>query len=249
MNSNGRTALVTGAAGGIGAAVAHSLLAAGLRVCLTDRDEAGLEREAARLRALHGERPVLFARMDVDRPDEVEDVHRTLGEAWGAVDVLVNNAGIFDERPFLEIEEEGFRRVLETNLLGAVRCCRVFGRDMVERGSGKIVNIASISAWRGAPRAAHYAASKAGLVALTLTLAREFAERNVQVNVVLPGYIDTGMMGHRRGVMLKYAAWRVPAGRLGRPEDVAEAVRLLVVADTSYLTGAQLVVDGGCSLG
>lgn len=241
-------AIITGAAGGIGTAIADKLLSVGFRVCITDKEEGALADLHTNLRSRYASGDIFLHVMDVTRREAILATERSLLARWGAIDVLVNNAGIFQKAPALDIEEEGFQEILNVDLLGTFRTCQIFGRRMIEQRHGKIINIASIAAIRGAPQAAHYAASKAGIVAFSMSLAAEFAPFGVPVNVILPGYIETSMLSAHWGPLRAMMTWRNPGKRLGLPWEVAEVVVFLALAQSSYLTGAQIVIDGGHSL-
>ena len=242
---DGTRVAVTGAARGIGLAIARAFHAAGARVALADRDHEGVRRAAAEL----GER-ALGAALDVCAPHEVEAWHDTLSDAWGGVDVLVSNAGVYPSRPFLEMTHQDWDAVLDVNLRASFTVCQAFARGMVSAGTGGvIVTIASGSARFARVGAAHYCASKAGLVALTRTMALELAQHGVRVNAVSPGIVEVPggpplASGYREAMTAM-----VPAGRMGTPEDVAAAVLLVADPANDYLVGAELRVDGGLSAG
>lgn len=234
-----RVALVTGADGGIGRSVVRALREAGLQVVATDRrfGESG-----------HSDPDVIRHPMDVTRPESVQRVARRLAEEQGRLDVLVNSAGVFERTPVLALDEEALHRVLEVNLCGTLRCIAHLGALMAEGGGGRIINIASISALTGAPLGSVYAASKAGVVAVTRSLVRELAPRNIWVCAVLPGFCETPLLVEDP-LFRQFVLPRIPAGRLARPEEVAEVVRFLATCQTDYLSGAMVTVDGGLSVG
>ncbi len=243
--------LVTGAASGIGAAIVRRFLEKGFRVCATDSHEEKLNLLGQELSVKFEKSKLILQIMDVASRDSVQEVHDTLygNKEWGVVDILINNAGIFSQTPFLEMKEEEFLKILNVNLLGVFRVSQIFGREMVQKKEGKMIHISSIAAQKGAANAGHYAASKAAVVALSKTMALEFASYNVQVNTILPGYIETEMMKNYKEVLRKLATWRIPGKKLGLPWEVAELVVSIASSEASYLTGSEIVIDGGYSLG
>ncbi|MGJ5895779.1 SDR family NAD(P)-dependent oxidoreductase [Streptomyces sp. V2] len=246
LSLSGRTALVTGASSGIGAATALALAAAGADVAVLARREERLEDTAQGIRDLG--RRALVLPCDVTDPAAVETAITTLRSEFAALDVLVNNAGhpIFNA-PFLDTRPEGWSRVLDLNLTAVARLCQLIGTDMVRRRRGTVINIASITAHRPWPAMSAYSAAKAGVVALSLALAQEWAEHGVRVNVVSPGWIDTDINRRltadpqlRSGI-----EHDVPLGRWGLPSDVAGAILWLASDLADYVTGAHIKVDGG----
>ena len=181
--------------------------------------------------------------------ESIEKAKNTIVSKWGQIDVLVNNAGIFETCSFTEMTEESFTRILNTNLLGVFRCTKLFSQEMIKRKEGKIINLSSIAASKGAPGASHYSASKGAVSAFSLSLAAELAKFNIQVNVVQPGFIETPMMNAHQEQMKVIAAWRIPTRRLGQPWEIAEAIHYLATSRSSYFTGAHILIDGGFSLG
>jgi 3-oxoacyl-[acyl-carrier protein] reductase len=243
----GRTAVVTGATRGIGRAVALRLGRAGARVAFSwlSRAEAA-EHVLAELRALgceaHG------VRLDVGDFTGSQAFAEDVRSRFGPIDILVNNAGVVVDRPLYAMTEADWDVVVDTNLKGAFNMARAVLPRMMKRGAGRIVNIASVSALRGLPGQANYAASKAGLLGLTRALASESARFGVTVNAVAPGFIDTDLVRtlpeERRAQILK----GIPMARLGGEDEVAQAVLFLVSDAATYITGAVLPVDGGLLL-
>jgi 3-oxoacyl-[acyl-carrier protein] reductase len=243
VTGNGRPkgcALVTGASRGIGAAIAKALAAEGWPVGVNYRsDREGAERVAGEIERAGGRATAVQA--DVTDPAAADAVFAELERRFGPVLVLVNNAGTRADALSPQIDDEAWDQVLETNLTGAFRLTRRAIRPMIRARYGRVVNIASIVGQRANPGQANYAASKAGLVAFTKTVAAEVARRSITVNAVAPGLVDTDMTEGIGPDLLE----AVPARRPGTPEEVAACVRFLVSDEASYVTGTTLTVDGG----
>jgi NAD(P)-dependent dehydrogenase (short-subunit alcohol dehydrogenase family) len=245
-----RVAVVTGASSGLGAAFAEGLCAAGARVVLAARRQDRLEALEARLTQSGAE--VLSVRCDVAVASEVEALARHASERFGRVDVLVNNAGITNVVPALDEPLDQFRRTIDVNLVGAYHCAQLFGRAMIERGSGSIVNIASVLGLVGGgliPQAA-YAASKGGLISLTRELGAQWARRGVRVNALAPGWFPSEMTGEmfadEQGQ--RFIRSRTPMGRPGELSELIGPLLFLASDASSYMTGQVLVVDGGWTM-
>ena len=238
----GRVAVVTGAGQGIGRAVATRLHAEGARVAAFDVNAATVGEVA---RALGGE--TLGLQVDVSSPQEVARAFETVAAELGPVDVVANVAGIYGEHaPVREQSLDNWRRVLAVNLDGTFLCSQAALRGMLERGWGRIVNVASGQAIRPRPTVGPYAASKAAVIGFSKALALEVARSGVTVNVVMPGVTDTAMpRQHSSEERLRQQAERNPMGRIGRPEDVAGVVAFLVSDDAAYITGQTVGVNGG----
>jgi 3-oxoacyl-[acyl-carrier protein] reductase len=240
---NGRPqggALVTGASRGIGAAIARALGSEGWPVGVNYRQDAeGAEAVVRQITDAGGR--ALALRGDVAEAGTAETLFETLEAEFGPVLVLVNNAGVRADGLSPQIDDDDWQRVIDTNLSAAFRLTRRALRPMIRARYGRVVNIASIVGQRANPGQANYAASKAGLVALTKTVAAEVARRNVTVNAVAPGLIETEMTEGIGGNLLE----QVPARRAGTPEEVAECVRFLASDGAAYVTGVCLTVDGG----
>ncbi len=235
---DGKLALVTGASRGIGRAVALELARAGAEVVVGYRSG---QEEAEAVAAETGGRAV---QADVSDPDSA----RALVEAAGDVDVLVNNAGLTRDGLLARMSDDDWRTVLETNLSSVFYTCRAVTRPMMKKRGGSIVNISSIVGLHGNWGQTNYAASKAGIIGFTKSLARELGSRNVRANVVAPGYVRTQLTDVLPEEATAAMLQNTPLGRLGDPEDVAGAVRFLCSGEASFVTGEVLLVDGGLGM-
>ena len=242
-----RTALVTGGSRGIGRAICLELAKAGCNVAVNYAGSAAAAEEtAAQCRAL-GVRDEAF-QADVSSAAACAALVEQVLAAFGRIDVLVNNAGVTRDNLLLRMSEEDYDRVLDTNLKGAVFCCKAVVRPMMRQRYGRIVNLSSVVGLRGNAGQANYSASKAGLIGLTKSLAKELAARKITVNAVAPGFIDTDMTAvlpqQAREAMLA----TIPMAHLGQPEDVAHAVAFFASDEAAYITGQVLCVDGGMAV-
>jgi len=237
----GQVALVTGGSRGIGRAVAQALAEAGARVAVVARDLARAQAAAAELPG-SGHRAYACDITDVGAVDALVKAVET---DLGSLDVLVNNAGVTEDNLLLRLSDEAWDRVLDTNLKGAFNLIRAAARGMLRRRAGRIINITSVVGLTGNKGQANYAASKAGLIGLTKSVARELASRGVLCNAVAPGFIETEMTAALPAASREALQAQIALGRLGQPEDVARVVRFLAGPGASYVTGQTLVVDGG----
>ena len=237
----GKVALVTGGARGIGRAIAQSLAEAGARVAVVD-----IVGDPARTAAaeLPGEGHAGFS-CDVAYPDQVSATLSAVEEAVGPVDILVNNAGITRDNILVRMKDEEFDDVIAVNLKGPFNFTRSVARGMMKRRDGVILNIASVVGLTGNAGQANYAASKAGLIGVTKSVARELASRGVRCNAIAPGFISTDMTGKLTEEQVDELRSRIPLGTLGAPADIASAARFLVGPGARYITGQVLAVDGG----
>ena len=244
MSAARRVALVTGAFGGIGSAVARALAAAGADIALLDARPAGEGAGAAAAVEALGRRALALS-ADVTNELAVDDAFKVVRGRLGDPDVVVNNAGVTDDALLWKMSAQAWRRVIDINLTGAFLVLRAAIPAMRERGWGRVVQVASINGERGKAGQANYAASKAGLIALTKTAARELGPRGITVNAVAPGLIETPMTAGLPDEIRKRAVDESAVGRAGRPEDVAALVAFLCGETAGHITGHVIRVDGG----
>jgi 3-oxoacyl-[acyl-carrier protein] reductase len=240
---DGKTALVTGASQGIGAGIAALFARRGANVVLAARNTERLTAQAKQLAAAGGQASVLT--LDLAEPTHIAERLKTLPAEFSAIDILVNNAGITADNLLARMSLDEWERVLRTNLTGAYALSRELVRGMMRRRWGRIVNVSSVVGLMGNPGQANYAAAKAGLIGFTKSLARELGSRNITVNVVAPGYVDTAMTENLPAEVRASLAAAIPLERLGRVEDVAFAALYLASEEGGYVTGHTLNVSGG----
>ena len=243
MKLAGKVALVTGAAQGIGKAVALLLARNGADIVVSDINLEKAEETAKEVQTLG--RKALAIKVDVAAIGDVERMVEAILARFGKVDILVNNAGIARDKLILRMTEEDWDAVLNINLKGTFNCTKAVVRHMSKQKGGKIINIASVVGEMGNAGQANYAASKAGVIGFTKTIAREFAQRGINVNAIAPGYIETPMTDALPDKVKEELRRLIPLDRLGKPEDVAEAVLFLVSESGNYITGQVLNVNGG----
>ena len=240
---SGKRALITGASGGIGASIARTLHAAGATVALSGTREAPLNALAAEL----GERAFVTP-CNLSDPASVEALPKAAIAAMGGLDILVNNAGITRDQIFMRMSDDDWASVLDVNLTATMRLCRAVMRPMMKARWGRIVNISSIVGATGNPGQVNYAASKAGMIGLTKSIAAEVASRGITANAVAPGFIATAMTDKLNDEQKDRINTQIPAGRMGTPEEIAAAVLYLASPEAAYVTGTTVHVNGGMAM-
>jgi 3-oxoacyl-[acyl-carrier protein] reductase len=241
---SGKTALVTGASRGIGRAIAIALAEAGADVAINFAGSEAAAAETAAAVTAFGRKAILV-QANVGKASEFEAIVAHTLEAFGKLDILVNNAGITRDNLIMRMKEEEFDQVIETNLKGVFNGIKAVTRSMMKQRAGRIINISSVVGTLGNAGQANYVAAKAGVIGLTKSAARELASRNITVNAVAPGFIETDMTDKLPAEVRAKLLSEIPLARLGRPEDIAEAVLYLASDASSYMTGQTIHVDGG----
>lgn len=244
---DGKVALVTGAGRGIGRAIALTLAEYGADVAVNySGSKAAAEETAEAIRAMG--RKAVTIQADISKEEECGRMFREMEEALGSIDILVNNAGITRDNLAVRMTENEFNEVIDTNLKGAFFCAKIAGKAMMKTRKGRIISISSISGVRGNAGQINYCAAKAGIIGMTKCLAKELASRNITVNAVAPGYIDTDMTAVLPEKVKEQVLAQVPLKRMGNPKDIAEAVAFLASDRAAYITGQTLQVDGGMGI-
>ncbi len=243
FNLTGKTALITGASGGIGAAIAKALHAAGATIAISGTRVEKLEE----LKAEIGEN-VHVLPCNLSSAEDVEKLIPAAETAMGGLDILVNNAGITKDGLAMRMKDEDWQAVIDVNLTSNFRLCRAAMRGMMKKRAGRIVNITSIVGVTGNPGQANYVASKAGVIGLSKSLAQELATRGVTVNCIAPGFIATPMTDMLNDKQKEGILAKIPAGRMGGPEDIAAAVLYLASDEAGYVTGQTLHINGGMAM-
>ena len=240
IDLTGRVALVTGATRGIGRSIAGTLSECGARVAVVGRDQARSDTAAQEI----GNGAQGFA-CDIADVAQVNALIENVEKAFGSLDILVNNAGLTRDNILLRLKDDDWDAVIDANLRGAFATIRAATRGMMKRRWGRIINISSVVGLIGNKGQANYAASKAGLIGLTKSVAKEFASRNILANVVAPGFIETDMTRAMTPEAQKALTGQIPLERLGSPQDVSNVVAFLASEQAAYITGQVLVIDGG----
>lgn len=247
MRFEGKTAIVTGGSRGLGRAVCLELAAGGANVVLCYAGNEAAAQETVRAVEALGAK-ALAVRCDVADAAQVDELVKAALEAFGRIDILVNNAGITRDNLLMRMSEADFDAVIAANLKGAFLCMKAVSRLMLKQRYGRIVNLSSVVGLRGNAGQVNYAASKAGVIGMTKSLAKELASRGVTVNAVAPGFIETDMTAALPEAARTAAQNGIPMSRLGAPEDVAKAVGFLASDNAAYITGQVLAVDGGMAM-
>ena len=247
MKLDGRVALVTGASQGIGHACALALAREGASVAVAARNQAKLDELVAEITSQGGKAAAFV--MDVADEDQVKSAIKSAIAHFGKIDILVNNAGITRDQLVMRMKRADWDAVLATNLTSAYLCIQSVIPSMLKQRWGRIINITSVFGQMGQAGQANYAASKAGLIGLTMAIAREVASRNITSNAIAPGFIETSMTAALSEEFKQNAVKQIPLGRVGTPDDVANAVAFLASEDASYITGHVLNVNGGMLMG
>jgi 3-oxoacyl-[acyl-carrier protein] reductase len=244
MELKGKTAIVTGGARGIGKSIAMTLAAAGANIVInytrSSKEAEDVVEEAKKLGV-----SALAVKADVSNNDEIENLVKEVLNQFGSIDILVNNAGITRDNLLIRMSEEDFQAVIDINLKGAFICTKHVSKVMMKQRTGKIINIASVVGVMGNAGQSNYAASKAGLIGFTKSIAKELAKRNVNVNAVAPGYIETDMTATLPEKVKEAFMINIPMARGGSPQDVADVVLFLSSKYSDYITGQVINIDGG----
>ncbi|SEC76946.1 3-oxoacyl-ACP reductase FabG [Paenibacillus sp. GP183] len=244
MRLQGKVAIITGGGNGIGRETAALFVKEGAKVCVADYDETAGRKTAEELRAI-SEESAMSVKVDVSSAESVERMVATVLERWGTPDILINNAGITQDSMLTKMSIEQWQRVIDVNLNGVFYCTRFVAPHMVQKGNGKIINTSSIVGVHGNIGQTNYAASKAGVIGMTKSWAKELGHKGINVNAVAPGFIETGMVSKMPEKVLQNLLDKVPLHRLGKPSDIAHAYLYLASDESDYVNGTVLEVNGG----
>lgn len=247
MPLTGKIALVTGASRGIGRAIAIRLASDGAKVAINFAGNLAKAQEVKSIIEANGGEAMLV-QCDVSDFNAVEQMIKDITGAWKSIDILVNNAGITRDGLLMRMKPEDFDAVINTNLKGVFNCTKLISKLMIKQRSGRIINMSSIVGLEGNAGQTNYAAAKAGIIGFTKSAARELAPRGITVNAIAPGFIDTDMTSAMTVEAKEATAAKIPLGRIGRTEDIANAVAFLVSEQANYITGQVLAVDGGLAM-
>ncbi|WP_226682622.1 3-oxoacyl-ACP reductase FabG [Sutcliffiella horikoshii] len=242
MRLEGKVAIITGAANGLGLEAARVFLKEGARVALVDYDATLGEQRTAELQA---EGEAAFYQVDVSNQAKVVEMVSMVKERFGKIDILINNAGITKDNMLLKMSGEDFQKVMDVNVNGVFNCTQAVVPHMLENGKGKIINTSSVSGVYGNVGQTNYAASKAAVVGMTKSWAKEFGRKNINVNAVAPGFVDTNMVATVPEKVIQGLLQVIPLQRLGKPSDIANAYLYLASDESDYVNGTVLHVDGG----
>ncbi len=247
MKLEGKVAVVTGASRGIGRAIAERLATEGARVVVNYRASAEQAAEVVAAIEAQGGQAMAY-QADVSDLSQAQALIKAATERWGTVDILVNNAGTTRDKLLMMMKESDWDLVIDTNLKSVFNCCKAVARKMVRQRSGRIINITSVAGLAGNPGQTNYAASKAGIVGFTKSLAKELGTRNITVNAVAPGYVPTALTNDLPEELQQAAIDHTPLGRFGKPEEIAAAVAFFAADEAAFITGQVLSVDGGLAM-
>lgn len=247
MKLNGKVALVTGASRGIGAAIASKLASLGCDVAINYAGNIQKAEETLNAVKAYGVNAQIY-QANVANYEEVEAMTKQIIKDFGHLDIIINNAGITSDNLMMRMDQDSFDSVIDVNLKGTWNVCKSITRPILKQRSGVIINLSSVVGINGNVGQVNYAASKAGVIGLTKSLAKEFASRNIRVNAVAPGYVKSDMTAKLSEEITEKVLENIPLGQLGEVEDIANAVAFLVSDDARYITGQVLVVDGGMAI-